>query len=356
MSFIYVFAEDLFENYSDHTNLTHYVPTQDLLSCDIKPLEHAPSVVLCVINTAIFLLAVPGNLLVGWVISTSRQTLTPSDVYLFHLTIADGLMALTIPFSAISAIRGWIFGNFLCKLLSLVFDTNFYTSIIFLACISFDRYVVIVHARETRSRNRMCSWMLCAAVWALGSALSLPSFFFHEVTEFTNESGVMVCSESFELGSATSWRLATRAIHHVFGFLLPLGVMIICYSITIARLLQTRGFQKHRAMKVIILVVVAFLLCWTPYHLTTIIDTLMRGGVITYDCAMRTSVTAALSVTSSLALLHSCINPFLYAFVGEKFRRNMVHFFLRTLRKDRLSLSRLSRSSSQTSEASGAVF
>lgn len=355
-SFTFTFADDYFDNDSLHNNQTRYDPNQDLLTCEIKPLEPAAAVTLCVINTAIFLLAVPGNLLVGWVIGTSRQTLTPSDVYLFHLTIADGLMALTIPFWAVSVKQGWIFGDFMCKLLNLVFDTNFYTSIIFLACISVDRYLVIVHASETlRSRKRMCSWMLCAAVWALGSALSLPSLF-NEVSEFNNKSEIMMCSETFDMGSATSWRLATRGFYHVFGFLLPLGVMIICYSITIARLLHTRGFQKHRAMKVIILVVVAFLLCWTPYHLTTIIDTLMRARMITFDCAMRSSVSIALNVTNSLALLHSCINPLLYAFVGEKFRRKTMLFCQRKLRQDRLSLSKFSRSTSQTSEGSGAVF
>lgn len=356
MTFTFVFTDDYFDNDTLHNNLTRYVLDDGTLSCEIKPLEPSAAVTLCLINTIIFILAIPGNLLVGWVIGSSRLALTPSDVYLFHLTIADGLMALTIPFWAISGIQGWIFGDFMCKFLHLIFDTNFYTSIIFLACISVDRYLVIVHASETlKSRKRMCSWILCATVWALGTALSLPSLF-NEASKLSNDSEIMLCSEAFELGSATSWRLATRGLHHIFGFFLPLCVMITCYSITIARLLHTRGFQKHRAMKVIIVVVIAFLLCWMPYHLTTIVDTLLRGRVIPYDCAMRRSVSIAMNITNSLALLHSCINPILYAFVGERFRKKMMQFFQRKLRQERISLSKFSRSTSQTSEGSGAVF
>ncbi|XP_040888289.1 C-X-C chemokine receptor type 2-like [Toxotes jaculatrix] len=352
------YFEDLYEelNVTTDFNLTTYSPDPRKSPCPVKMLEPNAALSLCCILILIFLLAVPGNLLVGWVISTSRQALTPSEVYLFHLTIADGLLALTIPFWAVAVVRGWIFGDFMCKFLSLIVEANFYTSIIFLACISIDRYLVIVRASDSvKSRQRMCSRVLCAGVWALGWALSLPALF-NDATKLNNNTDIMICSETFDIGSATSWRLATRGLRHIFGFLLPLCIMMVCYSITIARLLRTRGFQKHRAMRVISAVVIAFVLCWTPYHVTMIVDTLIRGDVIPYGCAMRMSVNLALFTTNSLGLLHSSINPVLYAFVGEKFRKKMMQLFQRKFRQERLSGSRFSRSTSQTSEGSGTVF
>ncbi|XP_028250933.1 C-X-C chemokine receptor type 2-like [Parambassis ranga] len=350
MSITYVFTEDYFDL---NESVPFYVDPKTLL-CESKPLEVATAWTLFLILLAIFLLAVPGNLLVGWVISSSRQALTPSDVYLFHLTVADGLMALTLPFFAVALVQGWIFGDFLCKVLNLIIEANFYTSIIFLACISIDRYLVIVHASETlHSRQWMCSRLFCASVWVLGWALALPALF-NEATKLDSER--MTCTETFALGRATVWRLTSRALLHIFGFLVPLTVMISCYSVTIARLLHTRGFQKHRAMRVIISVVIAFLLCWTPYHMTLVMDTLMRANLISFECAGRRMVNMALVVTNSLALLHSCINPFLYAFVGEKFRKKMMLLFQRTLRHERLSMSKFSRSTSQTSEGIGTVL
>lgn len=342
---------DLFdpENYN-YDSQTPYIVDPKTLRCDVEELDPTVTLVLCIFLIIIFILAIPGNLIVGWVIGTSRQALTPSDVYLVHLTVADGLMALTLPFRAVSVLKGWLFGDFMCKFINLVTEANFYTSILFLACISIDRYLVIVHAGENlRSRQRMCSWILCAAVWALGGALALPALF-NDVIKLNNDSQQMTCAENFDIGKASSWRLATRVFRHFFGFFLPLNVMVICYSITIARLLQTRGFQKHRAMRVIISVVIAFLLCWTPYHLTMVVDTLLRAGLIPFDCAMRRKVTMALHLTLSMALLHSCINPALYAFVGEKFRRNMKLLFWRKVRLERMSGSRFSRSTSQTSD------
>ncbi|XP_019967280.2 C-X-C chemokine receptor type 1 [Paralichthys olivaceus] len=357
MSIIFEFSDNFYDllNESTNNNLTLIIDPSKLI-CELKPLEPTAAVTLCVLLIAIFLLAIPGNLLVGWVISTSKQNLTPSDVYLFHLTIADGLIALTLPFWAVAFVQGWLFGGFMCKLLSLVIEANFYTSIIFLACISIDRYLVIMHSSETlKSRQRMCSRLLCAAVWAFGLALGLPALF-NEATQFNPDSDRMICAESFDVGSASSWRISTNGFRHIFGFLLPLGVMIVCYSIITVRLLRTRGFQKYRAMKVIVAVVIAFLLCWVPYHITMIIDTLMRANVILFDCAMRMSLDLALRVTNSLALLHSCINPVLYAFVGEKFRKKVLLLFQKKVRKERASLSRFSRSTSQTSEGNGIFF
>uniref|UniRef100_A0A665W7Q3 G-protein coupled receptors family 1 profile domain-containing protein n=1 Tax=Echeneis naucrates TaxID=173247 RepID=A0A665W7Q3_ECHNA len=305
------------------------------------------------LGQTIFLLAVAGNLLVGWVIGSSRQSLTPSDVYLFHLTIADGLMALTLPFFAVSLVQGWVFGDFMCKAISLMFEANVYSSIIFLACISMDRYIAIVHSSDTiGSHHRRCSWLLSAAVWAFGGTLSLPALF----TEVILDSGRMLCMTSFDLGNATSWRLATRIFRHLFGFFIPLAVMVICYGVTVGRLLRTRGFQKHRAMKVIIAVVIAFVLCWMPYHVSQIADTVLRTDLLPFDCAARTRVSTAMSASSAVALLHSCINPVLYAFVGERFRSKMMLLCRRKLRQERLSRSKFSRSTSQTSEGKGAIL
>ncbi|KAM4711062.1 C-X-C chemokine receptor type 2-like [Anableps anableps] len=349
MSITYVFPDFYFDsNETEPLNLD-----LNTTPCNPKPLDPMAAVILSLILMANFVLAIPGNLLVGWVISSSRQVLTSSDVYLFHLTVADGLMALTLPFFTVALVWGWLFGDFMCKFLNLVIEANFYTSIIFLACISLDRYLVIVHANETHgTQQRKCSRILCAAVWVLGWALALPALF-NDAFKLDEDSDWVICTERFDIGSVTSWRVATRGFRHIFGFLIPLMIMMTCYSITIVRLLNTRGFQKHRAMRVIIAVVIAFLVCWVPYHITMMVDTLIRTNLIKFDCTLRRSVSLALDITNTLALLHSSINPFLYAFVGEKFRKKMMYLVQKKFRQERMSGSKFSRSTSQSSDGTG---
>ncbi|KAI5106836.1 C-X-C chemokine receptor type 1-like, partial [Silurus meridionalis] len=277
----------------------------------------------------IFLLAIPGNITVGLVILWNLRFLSPSDIYLFHLIIADLLMALTLPFFSTSLIVGWVFGDAMCKLISLVKEANFYTSILFLVCISVDRYMVIVRAMEARKVQRfMCTWIVCVVVWIVGIVLSLPAVYNN--AHYIKGNDLQICAESYESDIADEWRIANRLMRHLLGFLLPLCIMLTCYGLTVARLLRTRGFQRQRAMKVIAAVMVAFLLCWMPFNLATMVDTLLRANLMENGCQAQHAVSLAMFVTQSLALLHCCINPLLYAFVGEKFRKRFFHMIKKT--------------------------
>ncbi|KAJ8012455.1 hypothetical protein DPEC_G00042960 [Dallia pectoralis] len=336
-------------NYSDY----NYEFDEATKPCQNVAVSSSVMIVLCAFDILVFLLAVPGNLLVCFVIGLSKQPLSPSDIYLLHLAVADILLAFGLPFFATSNVVGWVFGNVMCKLVSVFQEISFYSSILFLACISVDRYLVIVHAMEApkAARRRLVSWGACAAVWFVGSLLSLPVLF-NEV-EIPNGETLAMCSVNYAEEGQDNWRLATRGLLHVLGFVLPLTIMLACYGVTVVRLLRTRGsFQRQKAMRVIMAVVVAFLLCWTPYHLVLMVDTLLRANLVKHRCQDKMAVDKALFATLSLGLFHSCVNPVLYAFVGEKFRRKLLQMLRKAgVFKRRASVTRASRSISLTSEA-----
>ncbi|TTS97982.1 C-X-C chemokine receptor type 1 [Bagarius yarrelli] len=329
-------------------NIT-YVVDETTVPCQEFTVSLSINIAVCILFLHIFLLAIPGNVIVGLVIISNIRALSPSDVYLFHLVIADTLMALALPFYSTSVVAGWIFGDVMCKLVNLIKEANFYTSILFLVCISVDRYMVIVRAMEARKIQRLfCSWAVCGLVWILGVLLSLPALY-NEVNYFTDQA-LPICTEQFESDSADEWRIATRVMRHLLGFLLPLCVMLTCYGVTVARLLRTRGFQRQRAMKLIAAIMLAFLLCWTPFNLATMVDTLMRANLVKNDCAARNAVSLAMFITQSFGLLHCSVNPLLYAFVGEKFRKRFYQMIHRTRRIESGMLSRATRSTPLTSD------
>ncbi|XP_071342872.1 C-X-C chemokine receptor type 2-like [Trachinotus anak] len=326
-------------------NYTEFVLDPETQPCDIFSPSDAVMVALSVFYVLIFLLAIPGNLVVGLVIGLNKQSLTPSDLYLFHLAVADLLLAITLPLLAVAVTRGWVFGDAMCKIVTILQELSFYSSILFLTCISVDRYMVIVRAMDARKGNRqVLSWGVCAAVWVVGAFLSLPGLF-NSASSSQNSSHI-VCNERYDPSSANEWRLATRILRHTLGFLVPLAVMLSCYGITIRRLFAIRGgFQRQRAMRVIVAVVAAFLLCWTPHHVAVMADSFFRTKIVTYKCEARTAVDQAMLATQSLGLLHSCVNPVLYAFVGEKFRRRLEQILRKIGVLERTSVSRASRSS-----------
>uniref|UniRef100_A0A8B9LUL2 G-protein coupled receptors family 1 profile domain-containing protein n=1 Tax=Astyanax mexicanus TaxID=7994 RepID=A0A8B9LUL2_ASTMX len=345
----YLYGDD---NSTDLANITFDIGS---IPCGAHRVPPAVQIFMTVFYMLIFLLAIPGNLVVGLVVGSSRHSLSPSDLFLFNLALADLLLAATLPLSAVSFLRGWIFGDLSCKLISMIVEINFYTSILLLVCISADRYMMVVHnATEGRGRSGGClrlSWIACGCVWLLGFLLSVPVLVYSTSYSSMENSTILECVERYTTSSASYWRFATRLLRHLLGFLLPLGTMMVFYGVTIARLVQTRGFRKQRAMRVIIAVVTAFLLCWCPYHLVMMVDTLVRENLVDSGCHRRHEIDRALLATRSLGLLNCCINPVLYAFVGEKFRSNLMKLLRKRGIVERESISRsFSRSTSSTSQ------
>lgn len=216
--------------------------------------------------------------------------------------------------------------------LALYPQINFYCGIFLLACISLDRYLSIVHATQMYSRRN--PWVVqvsCLAVWLFSLLLSIPDWIFLQDVR-DDRRATTECVRNYKLASQSvgDWRLASRLLYHTVGFLLPSAVLIFCYSCILRRLrCGSQGLQKQKAFRVIMAVVVVFFLCWTPYNITLMVDTLHSSNS-SEPCGVRSSLEKAKTVTSSVGYLHCSLNPILYAFVGVKFRRQLMNI-LRSL-------------------------
>lgn len=310
--------DDLDFNYSSMTDLPPAL--SDSAPCRPQSLDINRYAVV-IIYALVFLLSLLGNSLVMLVILYSRVSRSVTDVYLLNLAMADLLFALTLPIWAASKAKGWVFGTALCKVVSLLKEVNFYSGILLLACISVDRYLAIVHATRTLTQKRHWVKFICIGIWALSLILSLPLFVFRRAYQPPDSSPV--CYEDMG-ANTTKWRMVMRVLPQTFGFLLPLLIMLFCYGFTLRTLFQAHMGQKHRAMRVIFAVVLVFLLCWLPHNLVLMADTLMRLGVIKETCDRRNDIGHALEATEILGFLHSCLNPLIYAFIGQKFRHGLL--------------------------------
>ncbi|XP_028616569.1 C-X-C chemokine receptor type 1 [Grammomys surdaster] len=312
--FIWTNPEGDFEK--EFANITGVPPTGDYFSpCKRIPITNRQTLV--VFYALVSLLGLLGNSLVMLVILYRQRTRSVTDVCVLNLAIADLLFSLTLPFLAVSKLKGWIFGTPLCKMVSLLKEVNFFSGILLLACISVDRYLAIVHATRTLARKRYLVKFVCVGIWGLSLILSLPFAIFRQVYKpYRSET---VCYEV--LGEATTdFRISLRGLSHIFGFLLPLLIMLGCYGLTLRTLFKARMGQKHRAMWVIFAVVLVFLLCCLPYNLALLSDTLLGAHLIEDTCERRNDIDQALYITEILGFSHSCLNPVIYAFVGQNFR------------------------------------
>ncbi|XP_010898058.1 C-C chemokine receptor type 9 [Esox lucius] len=273
----------------------------------------------------IFALGTMGNLMVVFIYTTVRHRLkTMTDVYLLNLAVADLLFLGTLPFWAADATNGWVFGLGLCKILSAVYKINFFSSMLLLTCISIDRYVAIVQvtkAHNLKNKTLFYSKLACLIVWVISGFLSLPELIFASVkSDSFGNSCVLVYPHNL----LNRTKILVLVLQICMGFCLPLLVMVLCYSIIIRTLLQAKSFEKHKALRVIFAVVAVFVLSQLPYNGLLVLDATQAANTTITDCDLSGQFDIAGQIAKSLAYTHACINPFLYVFIGVRFRKDLL--------------------------------
>ncbi|XP_072326294.1 C-X-C chemokine receptor type 3-like [Scyliorhinus torazame] len=277
-----------------------------------------------IIYSIVFLLGVFGNGMLIFIIARHKQGKTLTDTFILHLAIADLLLVFTLPFWMVEAVSGWVFGNAMCKITGGVFALNLYSSILFLVCISFDRYLAIVHAIHMyRRRKPLHIHGICLLIWVFCLLLALVDLIFRDVYE-PSYLEMKACTYSFGVESAKAWKIFLRLFHHSMGFFLPVAAMLYCYCMIFRTLWHSNVFERQKSLKVVVTIVVVFVVCWLPYNAVLFVDTLESLDAIRANCAMLNTLDISRTVTQSLGLVHSCLNPLLYAFIGVRFRGEML--------------------------------
>ncbi|XP_039983148.1 C-C chemokine receptor type 9 isoform X2 [Xiphias gladius] len=274
----------------------------------------------------IFILGAVGNLMVVWIYTTVRNRLkTMTDVYLLNLAVADLFFLSMLPFWAVDAIRGWDFGVVLCKMVSAVYKINFFSSMFLLTCISVDRYIAIVQvtkAQNLKKKRLFYSKLACLGVWVVSTLLALPEFIFAQVKPDLR--GQSFCTLVYWHNRNNWTKILVLSLQICLGFCLPLLVMFLCYSVIIRTLLQAKSFEKHKALRVIFVVVFVFVFSQLPYNSLLIVEATQAANTTITDCETVICFDVAGEVAKSLAFTHACLNPFLYVFIGVRFRQDLL--------------------------------
>nr|UOF75624.1 CXCR4a [Bostrychus sinensis] len=281
-------------------------------------------------------LGIIGNGLVIIVMGYQKKIKTMTDKYRLHLSVADLLFVLTLPFWAVDAAQTRYFGSFLCVSVRVIYTVNLYSSVLILAFISLDRYLAVVRATNSQTTRRLlASRVIMWGVWLPAAILTIPDLVFarvrdtskmlvHQDESLEPEDVRILCQRIYPQETSLIWTVVSRFQHILVGFVLPGLVILICYCIIIAKLSQGSKGQvlKKKALKTTVILILCFFCCWLPYCLGIFLDTLVMLNVITASCELEQAVEKWISVTEALAYFHCCLNPILYAFLGVKFKKS----------------------------------
>ncbi|XP_072317348.1 C-C chemokine receptor type 3-like [Eucyclogobius newberryi] len=275
-----------------------------------------------------------------------------TDVCLVNLAVSDLLLVCTLPFLAHHARDQWIFGDAMCKLVLGVYHIVLYCGIFFICLMSIDRYLAIVHAiYAMRARTRSFGMIAAAVIWIAGLCASFPDVIF---LQQKLEKDKMVCfpfsSENDKNEKSHFWRVFGIFKMNILGLFVPLLIMGFCYSQILLRLISSQT-SKKQAIRLVLIVVAVFFCCWVPFNVVTFFKALELLGFYT-ECDSSKVITLALQITEAVSYSHSCLNPILYVFVGEKFRKHLI----RLINRSPCSLCRFIKVLLPRDRGSGSVY
>lgn len=278
--------------------------------------------------------ALVGNLLVFAVAYRNRRRLTITDLLIVALSFTDLLVALTVmPLSSGALITGlWPYNRWLCLFQGFCMITFAAASLNTLSVIAVNRYYCVVKSNNYRtvfSTRKTLAYLAIGWVTALG--FSVPPLVFGR-DDYSFQPGKVLCLYPFEINI-----VYTISLDGVF-IGLPTTLICFCYwrvFRTVRRHKRVRtgnsqeltsrmNVQEANITKTLVAVLLGFASCWLPVFVMDTIDV----------------VTGALKLPRQLYLfytfvvfLSSTINPFIYALVNKRFRREYCKIFRQLCRR-----------------------
>ncbi|XP_064410464.1 kappa-type opioid receptor isoform X1 [Latimeria chalumnae] len=247
---------------------------------------------------------------------------TATNIYIFNLAVADALVTTTMPFQSTDFLmNSWPFGNVLCKIVISIDYYNMFTSIFTLTMMSVDRYIAVCHpVKALDFRTPMKAKMINVCIWLLSSAVGIPAIVLGGI-KTTEDMCATECAMQFP-NLYNYWDTLMKICVFIFAFIIPVLIITVCYSLMILRLKSVRllsGSREkdrnlRRITRLVLVVVAVFIICWTPIHIFVLVKALV-------DVPDTIAVMAGYYFCVALGYTNSSLNPILYAFLDENFKR-----------------------------------
>ncbi|NXY86015.1 BKRB2 protein, partial [Alcedo cyanopectus] len=278
----------------------------------------------------IFILGAIENSLVLIVLCFHKTRCTVAEIYLANMALADLLLVWALPFWAINISNKfqWPFGLFLCKAVNIMSNMNFYSSIYFLTLVSIDRYLALVKTMSLgRMRRTVCAKWNSFVVWICALLICSPSVVFRDLKHY-KKVNITACVLDYP---ASYWEPMNNCLLNIVGFVIPLCVITYC-TLQIIKALRSNELQKmklvqteRRATMLVLAVLLLFVICWLPFQISTVIDTIR---LFTPNSTCLEEINDIVTqIATYCAFSNSCLNPVLYVIVGKHFQKKAVEFF-----------------------------
>lgn len=195
-----------------------------------------------------------------------------------------------------------------------------YCSILTMMAIGIDRYLGIVRPMLFRQirRRKSIAVMSCFLMWAVVLSVLFP-LMTTDLTFYIAELHITTCFDVLKkdmLPTLGAWAAFLFSMVFLL-FLLPFCVTIFCYISVICKLARdSKTAQKKRAIRLAIIVLMVFTVCFAPNNILLLAHTVLR-------LYFQKSAYMAYKLSLCLSCLNSCLDPFIYYFASKDFRQKL---------------------------------
>ncbi|KAI4581352.1 hypothetical protein R6Z07M_009846 [Ovis aries] len=345
-------------------------PWAALLPCDERrcsPFPLGALVPVTAVCLGLFAVGVSGNVVTVLLIGRYRDMRTTTNLYLGSMAVSDLLILLGLPFDLYRLWRSrpWVFGQLLCRLSLYVGEGCTYATLLHMTALAVERYLAVcrpLRARVLVTRRRVRA--LIAALWAVALLSAGPFFFLVGVEQDAGHDALRDLNGTArpsplpplpppflgpsqasprsppsgpEAAAAALFSRECRPSPAQLGalrvmlwvttayFFLPFLCLSVLYGLIGRELWRSRGQLRgpatsgrekgHRqTVRVLLVVVLAFIVCWLPFHVGRIIY------INTEDSQMMHFSQYFNIVALQLFYLSASINPILYNLISKKYR------------------------------------
>ncbi|XP_021446372.2 coagulation factor II (thrombin) receptor-like 1, tandem duplicate 2 [Oncorhynchus mykiss] len=307
------------------------------------------TVFLPIVYIVVFAVGLPTNAMAIWVFLFRTKKKHPSAIYMANLALSDLLFVIWTPLKIAYHLNGndWIYGEGLCKVLVGFFYGNMYCSILFITCLSVQRYWGVAHPLSQQRKNNKVAVAVSVSIWAFIWLTTTPLYLYNHTAKL-KDPNITTCHDVNIIHDLEDPFPDVALPYFYFVlmagivFLVPSLVIILAYILLLSALGNamtdgSAGKNRRKAVVLIVTVLVTFLVCFIPSNIMLVVHySLLKDGVVNNGYGFYIT-------TLCLASLNSCLDPFIYYFVSEDFRDHVKNTLLcrssRTVERMRVSFS-----------------
>ncbi|KAI1904672.1 hypothetical protein AGOR_G00008110 [Albula goreensis] len=326
--------------YFQNSSLELAYPQQNVTYVVFYLHEPAVAAVFIISYLLIFLVCMVGNGVVCFIVLRSKNMRTVTNVFILNLAISDLLVGIfCMPTTLVdNIITGWPFGSLVCKMSGMVQGISVSASVFTLVAIAVDRFRCIVYPFKQKL-TLSTSTLIIVIIWVLAISIMCPSGVMLQVTK---EQKVRIllgdnnetipfywCRENWP---NQEMRKIYTTVLFANIYLAPLTLIVIMYArigITLFKTSvltgekpgqetrQTVSKKKKRVIKMLLIVALLFIISWLP--LWTLMMLSDYASLTEYQYKLINIYIYPFA--HWLAFFNSSVNPIIYGFFNENFRR-----------------------------------